>query len=61
MNYRDILLTGDKWTLAVNIALDDYIKQIKIMRFILVQVQRNIERHQSPSSNVLDIHWSEVN
>jgi hypothetical protein len=32
MNDRDILLTRDKWTLAVNIPLDDYINQIKGMR-----------------------------
>jgi hypothetical protein len=25
MRDKDILVTGDKWTLAVNIALDDYV------------------------------------
>jgi hypothetical protein len=43
MKDRDILLTGDKWTLAVNIALDDYVNLIQGMRFILAQVRRNIE------------------
>jgi hypothetical protein len=28
MKDRDILVTGDKWTLAVNIALDDYVNLI---------------------------------
>jgi hypothetical protein len=34
MKDRVILLTGDKWTLAVNIALDDYLNLIRGMRFI---------------------------
>jgi hypothetical protein len=29
MKDSDILLTGDKWNLAVNIALDDYANLIK--------------------------------
>ena len=60
MRDRDILLTGEKWTLAVNVALDDYVDLIKGMRIILAQIQRNIEIHQSPSSKVLDIHWKEI-
>jgi hypothetical protein len=28
MKDRDILLTGEKWTLTVNIALDDYVNLI---------------------------------
>jgi hypothetical protein len=57
---RDILLTGDKWTLAVNIALDDYVNLIRGMRFILVQIQRNIETHQGPDEGTLDIQWDEI-
>jgi hypothetical protein len=45
---------------AVNIALDDYVNLIESMRFILAQIQRNIELHQSPSSKVLDIRWEEI-
>lgn len=60
MKDRDILLTGDKWTLAVNIALDDYVNLIQGMRFILAQIRRNIELHRSPNSKVLDIHWEEI-
>jgi hypothetical protein len=60
MRDRDILLTGDKWNVAVNIALDDCANLIQGMRFILAQIQRNIELHQSPSSKVLDVHWEKV-
>jgi hypothetical protein len=60
MRDRDILLTGDKWTLAVNIALDDYVNLIRGMRLILTQIQKNIELHQSPSNKVLDIYWKEI-
>jgi hypothetical protein len=27
----DILLSGDKWTIAVNIAIDDYVSLVKTM------------------------------
>jgi hypothetical protein len=60
MRDRDILLTGDKWTLAVNVTLDDYVNLIQGMRFILAQFQRKIELQQSSSSKVLDIHWEEI-
>jgi hypothetical protein len=60
MRDRDILLTGDKWTVPVNIALDDYVNLIECMRFILAQIQRNIELYQSPSNEVLDIRWEEI-
>jgi hypothetical protein len=43
MPIRDILLTGDKWTLAVNIALDDYVALIQGMRIILAQIRKNTE------------------
>jgi hypothetical protein len=45
---------------AVNVALDDYANFIQGMRFILAQIQRNIELHQNPNSKVRDIHWEEV-
>jgi hypothetical protein len=47
--------------LAGNIALDDYVNSIEGVKFILAQIQRNIELQQSPSRKVLDIHWEEVN
>jgi hypothetical protein len=57
MKDRDILLTGERWTLAVNIALDDYVNLIQGMRFILTQIQRNVDIYKSPNSKILDIHW----
>jgi hypothetical protein len=60
MKDRDILLTGDKWTLAVNTALDGYVNLIQGMRFILAQIRRNIEAHKSFNRNILDIHWEQV-
>jgi hypothetical protein len=60
MKDKDILLTGEKWTLAVNIALDDYVNLIQGTRFILTQIQRNVDTHKSPNSKNLDIHWEEI-
>jgi hypothetical protein len=60
MQGRDILLTGDKWTIAVNIELDDYINLIRGMKFALAQTQRNIETHRDPNTKNLDIHWEEI-
>jgi hypothetical protein len=60
MKDRDILLTGDKWTIAVNIELDDYINLIRGMKFALAQVQRNIETHRNPNKGNFDIHWEEI-
>jgi hypothetical protein len=60
MKDRDILLTGEKWTLTVNIALDDCVNLIQGMRFILAQVQRNVDIYRSPNSKGLGIHWEEI-
>jgi hypothetical protein len=57
---RDILLTGDKWTIAVNIALDDYLSLTKGMRFALAQIQRNIEAYRNPNRKDFDINWEEI-
>jgi hypothetical protein len=56
MKDRDIMLTGDKWTFTVNIALDDYVNLIQGMRFKLAQIERNIEMYKSPTRKFLDIH-----
>jgi hypothetical protein len=60
MKDRDILLTGDKWTIAVNVALDDYLNLIRGMRFALVQIRKNIQVHRNQFKTSLDIHWEEV-
>jgi hypothetical protein len=36
----NILLSGDKWTLVVNIALDDYATLISSMKMILKQIRQ---------------------
>jgi hypothetical protein len=57
---RDILLTGDKWTIAVNVALDDYLNLIRGMRFALGQIRRNIQAYKNQRLPTLDIHWEEI-
>jgi hypothetical protein len=39
MKDTDILLSGDKWTVAVNVALNDYLPLIKGIRFVLGQIR----------------------
>jgi hypothetical protein len=39
MKDTDILLSGDKWTFAVNVALNDYLSLIKGIRFVLGQIR----------------------
>jgi hypothetical protein len=60
MKDRDILPTREKWTLTVNIALDDHVNLIQDMRFILTRVQRNVDIYKSPNSKGLDTHWEEI-
>jgi hypothetical protein len=55
----DILLSGDKWTIAVNIAID-YVSLVRTIRLVLGQVRRNIQVHKEPSASILDIHWEEI-
>jgi len=58
----DILLSGDKWTIVVNIALDDYNALVHIMRDTLSQVRQKIGVHRNPRARVysFDIHWDEI-
>jgi hypothetical protein len=56
----DVLLSGDKWTIVVNIALDDYDSLIYVMRATLNQVRQKIKVHQNPKPYSLDIHWDEI-
>jgi hypothetical protein len=60
MKDRDILLTGDKWTIAVNVALDDYLSLIRGMRFALGHIRRNIQAYRYQRVPTLDIHWEEI-
>jgi hypothetical protein len=56
----DILLSGDKWTIVVNIALSDYATLIDLMRSMLSQIRREIQAHKNPKSYLFDIHWEEL-
>jgi len=55
----DILLSGDKWTIIINIALDDYTALVQDMRLTLNQIWHKIQLHKNPNS-YFDIHWGEV-
>jgi len=56
----DILLPGDKWTVIVNIALDDYEALVKVMKDTLSQVRQRIQKQKNPKSYSFDIHWEEI-
>ncbi len=43
MKETDILFSGDKWTIVVNIASDDYESFVGVMGLVLGQVRRNIQ------------------
>jgi hypothetical protein len=45
----DILLSGDRWTIVVNIALNDYDVLIENIKFILNTVCKKIEVHKIPN------------
>jgi hypothetical protein len=57
----DILLSGDRWTIVVNIALSDYDVLIENMKLILNTVCEKIEVHKNPKSYSFDIYWEEIN
>jgi len=57
----DILLSGDKWTIVVNIALDDYGALVYTMRTILEQIRQKIQVQKSSRIYPLDIPWEELN
>ena len=57
----DILLSGDKWTIVINIALDDYDALVYMMKATLNQIRQKIRVHKNPKSYSFDIHWDEVN
>jgi len=58
----DILLSGDKWIIVVNIALDDYDALVHMMKTTLNQVRQKIQVHKNPRVMVysFDIHWDEI-
>jgi hypothetical protein len=56
----DILLSGDKWTIVVNIALDDYDTLVFVMREILEQIRSKIQVYKNKKFFSLDLHWEEI-
>ena len=56
----DILISGDKWTIVVNIALDDYAALVNVMKTTLSQVRYKIQVHKNPKSFPFDISWGEI-
>jgi len=56
----DILLSGDKWTVVINIALDDYNALLYTMKRTLQQVRQEIKLHKGRRSYFFDIQWDEI-
>jgi hypothetical protein len=57
----DILLSGDKWAIVVNIALDDYSALVDGMRVMLNQIWLKTQAYKNPKKyDDFDIHWEEV-
>lgn len=64
----DILLSGDKWTIVVNIALNDYDTLVYVMKTTLNQIRQKVKTR--PGSTVIerpygefvsfDIYWEEI-
>jgi hypothetical protein len=57
----DILLSGDKWTIVMNIALDDHDTLVYMMKMTLYQISQKIQLQKNPKPYSLDIHWDEIN
>ena len=57
----DFLLSGDEWTIVLNIALDDYAALVEIMKTTLSQIRHKIQVHKYPPSYSFDIHLGEIN
>jgi urease accessory protein UreE len=51
----DILLSGDKWTIVVNIALDDYAILTDLMQYMLNYICQEIQVRKNPKLYSFDI------
>ena len=56
----DILLSGDRWTIVINIAVDDYITLVHNMKILVTQMRQNIQVQKTPKPHSFDIHWNEI-
>jgi len=61
----DILLSGDKWTIVVNIALEDYANLVDLLKSMVGAIRQKIHVHKNPKVysvySLFDIHWEEIN
>ena len=57
----DILLSGDKWTIVVNIALDDYSNLVDLMKYMISHVLQKIQGQKGLKAYSFDIHWEKIN
>lgn len=57
----DILLSGDKWTIVVNVALDDYVTLVDTVRLVLGHIRQKIQVQKNAKSYAFHLHWEEVN
>jgi hypothetical protein len=55
----DILLSGNKWTIVVNIALNDYANLVE-NKLILGQMHQKIQVDGSSKLHSFDVHWEET-
>jgi hypothetical protein len=55
----DILLSGDKCTIVINIVLED-VTLVHNMKLTLGQIRYKIQVYKTPKTNHFDIHWEEV-
>ena len=53
----NILLSGDKWTVVVNIALDDYDALAHTLKIMLKQIRQQIRVIKNPKSYGFDVYW----
>ena len=56
----EILLCGDKWTIVVNIALDDYSNMADLMKSMLNHIRQKVQTQKNPKAYTFDIHWEEI-
>ena len=55
----DILLYGDKWALAGNIALVDCNTLVSLMKLMLGHIRQKIQVEKKPNSFFFYIHWED--
>ena len=56
----EIPLSGDRWTVAVNIAVDDYSSLILGLKLVLNQTKRSIHMYKTPNAATFDLQWEEI-